>query len=427
MAVIALISLVLALFDLSYIPWRSFYFRNIPELTRYYDRYKGIEPHRETERYLNAVKQLKITVAKTGLDSAQTKVWLQVLGDLSAGMIQTDPFQVSHQSGHLEKIKNEMRDRLRNNSATGSFRTFWSQPYLAKAGWEPEIRFYEQKIEPLLVTNYYRKLDESGNFVDRFWEIDLILIAIFAGELLGRIFYIRRHNSGLSWTQAIVWRWYDLFLVLPFFQFLRAISVLVRFHQAQLINLQTIQASFNRLFVGQIADELTEAVVLQVLQQTQFAVKNGQMTKLIAGYLKRPHLDLNNVNEIEAIVEIILESAIYRVIPKIQPDLEAIVQHIFHQALQESPAYRNLQLIPGVRDIPNQTIDLVVKELSASMYTALTKILADPNTGKISHQLAENFTTAIADELRRGHTTTKIEALIYDLLEEVKVTYTINN
>ncbi len=54
------------------------------------------------------------------------------------------------------------------------------------------------------------------------------------------------------------------------------------------------------------------------------------MTKLIAGYLKRPHLDLNNVNEIEAIIEIILESAIYRVIPKIQPDLEAIVQHIFH-------------------------------------------------------------------------------------------------
>ncbi len=59
MAVIALISLGLALFDLSYIPWRSFYFRNIPEITRYYDRYKGIEPHRETERYLNAVKTVE--------------------------------------------------------------------------------------------------------------------------------------------------------------------------------------------------------------------------------------------------------------------------------------------------------------------------------------------------------------------------------
>ncbi len=92
-------------------------------------------------------KQLKITVAKPDWILPQTKVWLQVLGDLSAGMIQTDPFQVSRQSGHLEKIKNEMRDRLHNNSATGSFRTFWSQPYLAKAGWEREIGFYEQRIE----------------------------------------------------------------------------------------------------------------------------------------------------------------------------------------------------------------------------------------------------------------------------------------
>jgi hypothetical protein len=424
MAIIALISLVLALFDLSYIPWRSFYFRNIPEITRYYDRYKGIEPHRETQRYLNAVQQLKFTVAKTGLESAQTKVWLKTLGDLSAGMIQVDPFQVARQSGHLEKIKNEMRDRLHNESATGSFRTFWSQSYLAKAGWEQEIAFYDEKIKPLLVTNYFRRLDESGNFIDRFWQIDVIFIAIFAGELLGRIFYIRRHNPGLSWIQAIVWRWYDLFLIFPFFQFLRILPVTVRFHQARLINLQSIQAAANRLFVGQIADEITATVVLQLLQQTQFAVKTGQMSKLISGYLKRPHLDLNNVNEVEVIVQIILESAIYRVIPKIQPDLEAIVRHIFHKALQESPAYRNLQLIPGVRDIPTQTIDRVVQELSASMYIALTKIIADPDTGKISHQLAEHLSNAIADELKRGHTTTKIEALIYDLLEEVKVTYT---
>jgi hypothetical protein len=429
MAILALISLLLALFDLSYIPWRSFYFRNIPQVTRYYDRYKGIEPHRETQRYLNAVEQLKVTVAKTGLNSVQTEVWLKNLGDLSAGMIQVDPFQVSHQSGHLEKIKNEMRDRLHNQSATGSFRTFWSQPYLAKAGWQKEIEFYDQKIKPLLVTNYYRRLDESGEFVDLFWEIDIIFIAIFTGELLGRIFFILRHNPGLNLIQAIAWRWYDLFLIMPIFRFLRIIPVTVRCHQAKLINLHTVQAALNRVFVGQIADEITETVVLQVLQQTQFAVQTGQMSKLIGSYLKRPHLDLNNVNEIEAIIQIILEVAIYRVIPKIQPDLEEIVRHIFQKALQESPAYRNLQLIPGVRDIPNQTIDRVVKELSESMYTALTKILADPETGKISHQLAENLTHAIADELKRGHTTARIESLVYDLIEEIKVTYTtpINN
>jgi hypothetical protein len=423
MAIIASIGFFAAMFDLTYIPSRNFYFKNIPEIVQIYDPLKGIEPHRETDRYLNAVEQLKGVVKTSGLASSETQSWLQELDSLSVSMIQNNPFQVAGKTGNLEKIKNEVRDRVQNQSAKGAFKTFWSQAYLTKFGWEKELSFYEHKIKPLIVTNYYRRLDESGNLVDRFWQIDIIFIGIFAGEFLGRIFYIRRHNRHVTWQQAIIWRWYDLILLIPFARFLRIIPVAIRWHQAKLVNLDVVKSELNRLFVGQIATEITDAVVIQVLAQTQGAIKQGQITKLMGDYLKRPHIDLNNVNEIEVLFQLVLEIVIYRVIPKVQPDLEAIFQHLFHKALLESPAYRNLQLLPGVGELPAQAIDRVVKEVSASLYTALLKVMSDPDSGKLGHRLAENMTNAIGSEMQRGQTVIKIESLVYDLIEEIKVTY----
>ena len=282
MAIIASIGFLAAMFDLTYIPWRGLYFKNIPAVTQFYDPFKGIEPHRETQRYLNAVEQLKQVVKSNGLASTATQSWLQELDTLSVSMIQNNPFQVAGKTGNLEKIKNEVRDRVGNQSAKGAFETFWSQPYLTKAGWSKEINFHDQKIQPLIVTNYYRRLDEDGNFIERFWQIDILFIGIFTGELLGRIFYIRRHNRNVTWQQAIIWRWYDLILLLPFVQFFRVIPVAIRWHQAELVNLDVVQSELNRLFVGQIINELTDAVVIQVLHQTQGAVKRGQITQLMS-------------------------------------------------------------------------------------------------------------------------------------------------
>ena len=423
MAIIASIGFLAAMFDLTYIPWRGFYFKNIPAVTQFYDPYKGIEPHRETQRYLNAVERLKQVVKSNGLASTATQSWLQELDTLSVSMIQNNPFQVAGKTGNLEKIKNEVRDRVGNQSAKGAFETFWSQPYLTKAGWSKEINFYDQKIQPLIITNYYRRLDEDGNFIERFWQIDILFIGIFTGELLGRIFYIRRHNRNVTWQQAIIWRWYDLILLLPFVQFLRVIPVAIRWHQAELVNLDVVQSELNRLFVGQIINELTDAVVIQVLHQTQGAVKRGQITQLMRDYFRSPHLDLNNVNEIEVLFELMLEIVIYRVIPKIQPDLEAIFRHLFQKALLESPAYRNLQLLPGIGELPAQAIDRLVKEVSGSIYIALTKVMTDPDRGKLSQRLTADLTQAIGDEMQRGQTVLKIESLLYDLIEEIKATY----
>ncbi|MEO3703908.1 hypothetical protein AAFM79_02735 [Trichormus azollae HNT15244] len=60
-------------------------------------------------------------------------------------------------------------------------------------------------------------------------------------ELLGRTFYIKRQNLRLSWLEEILWSWYDLFLLIPFWRYLRILPVIVRLDQAQLISLHLIR------------------------------------------------------------------------------------------------------------------------------------------------------------------------------------------
>ncbi|MDR9404149.1 MAG: hypothetical protein RI580_11990, partial [Halothece sp. Uz-M2-17] len=126
MAFIALFNLGLVFFDISYIPFRNFYlkefrlivqglnyipqsdfieqytpslisaYRQIPDsfleqaplLAQGYDYVKGIEPHPETEQYLQTVEILKQQVEKTGLQSYQSQRILEDLRQQSLQIIQ---------------------------------------------------------------------------------------------------------------------------------------------------------------------------------------------------------------------------------------------------------------------------------------------------------------------------------------------------
>ena len=83
LAIIALANLILVGFDFSYIPWRDFYFAEAPTIVKYYDQVKGIEPHRETQRYLSKVEELETQIEQTGLQSQEVESSLQQLLNLA--------------------------------------------------------------------------------------------------------------------------------------------------------------------------------------------------------------------------------------------------------------------------------------------------------------------------------------------------------
>jgi hypothetical protein len=153
---------------------------------------------------------------QTGLQSPQAESLLAELRLLSHRMIEDNPFDVANKSGTLAKIKNEIRLRTNAQSARDAFTSFWSQAYLSRMGWQSEINFFNYEIKPLINSNYYRDIGRFGNFINRFWLIDLPFVIIFALDFLARTFYISRRNPDLNWLEAMLRRWYDLFLLLPF-------------------------------------------------------------------------------------------------------------------------------------------------------------------------------------------------------------------
>jgi len=432
MAVLALGNLSLVLFDISYIPWRNFYFRQLPVLTQVYDPFKGIQPHRDTQKYLETLEKLKSQVVQTGLPSPQVAAQLQEINNLSTKMIDEDPFRVASKSGTLEKIKDRMRDRTPNpqQSAKQSFKTFWSPEYLNKQGWQQEIKWFDAKIKPLIATNYYRAIGENGEFTDNFWQIDLPFIAIFAIEFLARTYFISRRHRSVSWRAAMLWRWYDIFMLLPFWRLLRLLPVTIRIHQAKMPDLQPIRTQISRGFVANFAQELTEVVVIQLINQMQQSITTGELARQLFQSQKQPYLDINNINEIEAIATHLVQITVYKVLPQLQPDLEALLRYNIELFLKQSPLYQGWKQVPGLGNLPAQLAEQLVAELSKLVtlgpqdaYEAFKIASEDPVGTKLSTQLVQHFGQALGAELQQQQTWQEIQLLLCDFLEEFKINY----
>ncbi|MDJ0515536.1 MAG: hypothetical protein QNJ74_04490 [Trichodesmium sp. MO_231.B1] len=431
MALLALLNFTLVVFNITYVTFRDFYFDHIPIIIKVYDPMKGIEPNRDTEKYLDSFAELK-TKIPTGADSLIVQEQLEELRELSVEMIDQNPFAIANKSGSLEKIKNRMRDKIPNpeDSAKESFRTFWSEEYLTKNGLIEELNWFEAEIEPLIAKNYYRSIGESGGLTDYFEVIDLPFMIIFGLEFLGRTFLISRRYPSVNWLEAMLWRWYDIFLLLPFLQFLRIIPVTVRLSDAQIIDLEPIRAQASRGFLAAIAQELTEVVVMQVINQVQKDVKNGELAKRIFSSQDRTYIDINNINEIEAIGARLVQITVCKVIPEIQSDIEALIRYNVEKIVAESPAFQRFQQIPGVENLANQLSERLVKELSniatkgpQNTYETVKAAMADAEGTKLSEQLVQNFCKVLGAELQEEHTLEELQSLVSAFLEEVKINY----
>ncbi|MEA5517132.1 hypothetical protein [Nodularia sp. UHCC 0506] len=424
MALIATVNLGLVLFDLSYVPWRDFYLRNFPQITQIYDPIKGIEDHRETKNYLNKVDALQEQVSQTRLTSPEAKTKLEELGRLSSEMVDSNPFAAVNKSGNFEKAKNRLRDRIGKESAKESFSQFWSPEYLSEQRWNQEIDFFNRQIRPLIASNYFRRIGENGDLLDNFWLIDLPFVFLFGAELLVRSFYLRRRHPSFTWVNAILWRWYDLFLLFPFMRWLRILPVIIRLDQARLLNLQPLQQQINQSILANFAEDLTEIVVVRVINQIQGSIRRGDLTSwLMQKENLRPYIDINNTNELEAIAGILVKTLVYQILPKIQPEIIAILRHNIATTINQVPVYRNLHNVPGIGDMQNQLSEQLATQITTNLYSAVTTAIEDPVGAKLSSQLAESFTTALREEVQQKHIISEIQSLMSDFLEEIKLNY----
>jgi hypothetical protein len=412
MAVTVLVNFGLILFDWSYIPWRDFYLRQLPGLTQWYgDRVKGIEPHRATEIYLNTVDRLEQelqqgTVAPSTLASLRSQ---------SAELVDENPFQSANKSGTLERIKKRMRQSTQKDSSKDAFNAFWTAPFSPT-----KLTFFNQRIRPLIATNYYRGVSENGDPIDLFWQIDLGFIALFGLEFLARTYTLSRRYR-LPWRDTMVWRWYDLLLLLPFWRWLRLIPVGVRLNESKLLNLNPIRDRIVRSFIATFAIELTEMVVLRILDQVQDLIRAGEALRLLQQ--NRRYIDLNGVDERAEIAKRLTHVVIYQVLPKVKPDLEALLRHSVDKGLSLSPVYAGAKNLPGFGFISAQVTQQLVADITQNTYQALIAALEDEAGGKLVQSMVSHFAEAFQAEFKQDQLVDEIQTLMVDLIEEIKVNY----
>jgi hypothetical protein len=423
-ALLALLNLTLVFFDLTYINGHNFYLQYSPALTLIYDSIKGIKPHPETQNYLYKVNQLEERVSQNGLESPQSENALAELRLLSSRMIEDNPFDVANKTGTLAKIKNEIRLRTHQISARDAFATFWSQAYLSQAGWQQEINLFNTQIRPLIESNYYRDIDKFGHFVDNFWMIDLPFVVIFSLEFLARTFYISWGNSSLTWLEAMLQRWHDLFLLLPTWRCLRVIPVTIRLYQVNLLNLEPLRKQLNNDFAFNFAEEITEMVGIQVIDQMQDAIRQGDVARwLFHPETRKPYLQVNDINEVQAIATRLVNVSVHDVLPKIKPDIEALVHHSLANTFNESPIYQQIQNIPGLNNLPHQLTEKLARDLSESTYRNFIKAFSDPVVGNLAARLITNFRDILEKELQKKNNIQELQSLLIDMLEEIKMNY----
>jgi len=436
MAAIALLNFGLVLFDYSYIPFRDYYLRFSPEFTRWYgERFKGIEPERVTAAYLKTVEMLEQQVVEDGISSQAVQQLLAELQTRSAAIIDENPFEIADKTGALERIKTRIRDRVGDatdqefESSKDAFSTFWSQSYLFNQGYTEELNFFNSEIRPLFEANYYRSIDSpllglSGIPTDRFILIDMWFIGIFAVEFLARTWWLQRRYKDTSWLDTMMWRWYDIFLLFPFWRWLRAIPVISRINQSNLIDLEPIRNRLTRGIVANFAIELTEVVILRIIDQVQNLIREGDITQsLLNPDSGDQYIDLNDIDEIKVIVERVISTLTYRVLPEVKPDVEALLYHNIETALKGAPMYSQLRSLPGVEATSERVAKQLVSEIYDALYASLTNAMQDDVGAELAAKLIQDIGDSFRREIQQGSADQEIASLVAVWLDEVKINY----
>lgn len=168
-------------------------------------------------------------------------------------------------------------------SAIDAFSRFWTEEYWKQAGTEPTLKFWQGKIEPLFKINFYRHIDENGIYVDYFWRIDLLFVICLAINYLTETWWLARQREDLGWGNMLLRHWYDTIFLLPFWRWLRVISVGIRLHKSQLINLGGILAQITHEPVAYISQRASMFAIVRLLNQTQEIVASEEV---VGGFLE---------------------------------------------------------------------------------------------------------------------------------------------
>ncbi len=418
-------------FDLTYVPLRTFWLQRtlypfpslplalpltlLPSITPYYDPIKGIEPHRQTQAYLAAFRQLDQQLLKDPAAPAAQALRRRQLA-LTDQIIDDNPFLVSGQSGSLETVKNRLRQRAGLDSAKLSNARLLSVDWLQRHPWQGERRFWQQQVLPLIETCYWRSIDETGHPSDHFWWYDLVLFqGVFVLDIGLRMLRLRRRLPGLSWRDALLRRWIDLPLLLPIWRWSRLPPVVMRLSGAGLINIEPLRAVISRAVVSLLALELFEVLALQLVDGTQSLIRSPQWPRWIRNLRSHQRASLAEGGDLVELLRLWGPLVLGQVAPRLSPELQAVLSHALQQSFRGGAMGAQL----------SSQLSAAVVESLLDLSRSTGKRLSQPDNRQVELLLrfADRFLDELGGALEAGSTLERSQQLLCSLLQDLKLTY----
>ncbi|MDC3056581.1 hypothetical protein OA093_00295 [bacterium] len=440
-AVIAAVNLTWVAIDLTYIPLRNFWLQRnlypvpslplvvplpwLPDITPWLDPLKGIEPHRDNEAYLKAYSTLDRTLQQNGSSTAESTALLKQQAVLTTALMDSNPFISSGQAGTLEKFKNRLRARTGLESARESAKLLLNPEHLERSPWSQERQFWSQQILPLVESNYWRSIDENGRPSDLSWRIDTPFQLLFLLDILLRAWRLKQRYPAIRWRDALLRRWIDLPLLLPFARWLRLIPVTERLCGAGLLQLEPLRAVISRGVVALLAVELFEVIAIRVVDALQQLIRSPQLPERVRGLCSYQSSDLNDEREVIELLRLWLPLLLTRIGPAMRPQLQAVISHLVQQSLNRNMVPDALRRLPGLQNAESE----FSRQLAESMVTSVLDLSKgagnrigqrDPVLESLGSEALDRLWEELAHTLEQGPVLSRSQDLLVALLEEIK-------
>ena len=166
-------------------------------------------------------------------------------------------------------------------------------------------------------------------------------------------------------------------------------------------------------------------MTLRLINQTQESIQKGDMARSLLS--PEPGIKINNVNEVEVISNRLLDLTVYKVLPKIQPQMESLLHHSLESAIKQNDFYETVGQIPTLGQLPDDAIKQLSNFVTDATYEVISASYSDLEGRELFDSLAKQFQNALRQELQDEATLHELQSLLSDLLEEMKLNYIQNS
>jgi hypothetical protein len=411
-----IINLHLIIFDLTYFTLRPFYLRNIPQVTQFYDPFKGVESHRTTDKLLKLGEEYKVVLngENSEAKSQQVQEITKSLTETTIQMIEENSFEKSGLTGNLQQIKEIAKREYRKYknlsesvdvSSKESFRWFWTYEETTALN---HYSIFHHEMKPLLEPNYYRHYGLNGKYVDEFFKLDVPFFVLFLIEFIAQWYIAVKRKIYVAWFLYPMYHWYDVLGLIPLaelriFRLLRLTSMyfFIRknvFHAKK----DDIITRTIKYYSNIIKEELSDLVTVRILSEMQEEIRSGASRNLVTSAIESRREELKKLI-IGNIRKAVTNSKANQAIRKLLG--EALVK--------STSTASSLQFVPAPLK------EAITKDIGLSIFDAMNEVLTDKLTGESGEENVNKLVDSMIDDVIIGAQDSEFNQLNEDMTIEI--------